>query len=101
MNAASRDGGRLAKRGNDEMPRGVLVGMGLFSSEVPTAKNVNRGGVDLKCDHCGHDRFYQGEAQLHTRTGTLFGFEAFQGSADYYVCERCRRMHWFQQGSGN
>ena len=83
------------------MPRGVLVGMGLFSSEVPTAQPVQRGGVDLKCDHCGHDRFYQGEAQLHTQTGTLFGFEAFQGSADYYTCERCRRMHWFQQGSGN
>ena len=70
--------------------------MGLFSSEPRQAQRVQRASIDLKCDHCGHELFRQGEAQLHTQVGTLLGFEAFQGSAVYFACDRCGKMHWFR-----
>lgn len=74
----------------------VSQDMGLFSSKPPQAQAVQRAGIALKCDHCAHELFFQGEAQLHTQTATLFGVEGWEPSATYYACERCGRLHWFR-----
>ncbi|AXG99737.1 hypothetical protein DVJ83_12060 [Deinococcus wulumuqiensis] len=70
--------------------------MDFFSSKPPQAQAVQRAGIDLKCDHCAHDLFFQGEAQLHSQVATLFGMEGWEPNATYYACERCGRLHWFR-----
>ena len=65
--------------------------MALFSRKELTPQPVQRAGIALKCDHCGHDRFLHGRVQLAMYNGDL----GWRG-ADCYSCERCERLHWFR-----
>jgi ribosomal protein L37E len=49
----------------------------------------------MRCPHCGGDAFTHRRAQLNTALATLFSLDAFNKSADVYVCRRCGRIEWF------
>ena len=60
----------------------------------PPARKVTIG-KPLLCHHCGHDEFWDREAQLNTSTATFFGFDWANASGTCYVCARCGFIHWF------
>ena len=43
--------------------------MGLFGKKAP--EQVHVGGVDLHCEICKHDQFWQRTAQLNTAAATF------------------------------
>lgn len=49
----------------------------------------------MRCPHCGGDAFTHRRAQLNTALATLFSLDAFNKSANVYVCRRCGRIEWF------
>jgi DNA-directed RNA polymerase subunit RPC12/RpoP len=55
------------------------------------------GGRDLRCQHCGHGRFWHQEVRLdRPALGGLFHLEgAFGQQADVYACARCGFAHFF------
>jgi DNA-directed RNA polymerase subunit RPC12/RpoP len=60
-------------------------------------KPVTVQGRDLRCQHCGHDRFLHKAMKLdRVGFGGLVLWEGFWGdSADTYVCGRCGFAHFF------
>lgn len=52
-------------------------------------------GFKLRCEICGHQRFWTREAQLNTAVASFFSFDWANPSATCYVCESCGYIHWF------
>ncbi len=67
--------------------------MGLFGQKA--AESVRVAGVDLHCEICKHDRFWQRNAQLNTAAASFFNFDWANASATCYVCAGCGYIHWF------
>jgi len=58
-------------------------------------ERVTVAGLELKCEICKHDLFWQREAQLNTAVATFFNFDWANVKAVCYVCEGCGYIHWF------
>ena len=67
--------------------------MGLFGQSSP--ETVQVAGIDLRCEICKHDRFWEKEAQLNTAVATFFNFDWANATATCYVCDGCGYIHWF------
>ncbi len=68
--------------------------MGIFSKEK-IAEQVFVKGKKLTCRICGHDYFIYREAQLNTKTATLFNLDWANKTASCYVCNNCSHIEWF------
>lgn len=68
--------------------------MGWFGKRQPEGV-VLRNGVQLRCEVCKHDLFWQREAQLNTSVATFFNFDWANATATCYVCDGCGYVHWF------
>jgi len=64
----------------------------------PELQNVKVLGNDLKCAVCGHNEFWQREAQLNTGLAELFGLAWANTSAACVICGNCGFIHWFHPG---
>ena len=61
----------------------------------------------LKCQVCGHNRFWRGDAQLTDSTASAFERVIFSPDSPetiyqwvvYFACEKCGYMHWFMKAS--
>lgn len=70
-----------------------------------TSHPVEVFGRPLKCPVCGHNRFWDGDAQLMDTTLAQGEREIYRAvvpnpnptyrTAIYYACERCGHMLWF------
>jgi hypothetical protein len=67
--------------------------MGIFKQQE--AERASVAGVELHCEICKHDRFYQRKAQLHSAVASFFDLEWVGPNAQCYVCARCGYIHWF------
>jgi hypothetical protein len=52
-------------------------------------------GINLKCQFCGHTKFWHRRAPLNTALATFFKFDWADASADCFVCDKCGYVHWF------
>ena len=59
------------------------------------AENVIVANDELKCQICGHNRFFTSKAQLNTRMLTFLNLDFFNHSALCHTCEQCGYVHWF------
>ena len=67
--------------------------MGLFNKKNP--EQVQVAGLDLHCEICKQDRFWQRKAQLNTAVASFFDFDWANKTAQCYVCAHCGYIHWF------
>ena len=51
----------------------------------------------VRCPHCGHDRFAEGEAMLNTVGMTFIGLDWANRTASTLMCAECGRIEWFGQ----
>ena len=52
-------------------------------------------GIQVKCSHCGSNRFFEREAQLNTAGLTFLNLDWANKSATVLVCESCGKLEWF------
>lgn len=52
-------------------------------------------GKYLKCQICGHDRFWKRRTLLNTPGLTFFGWEWANRRAENFICNSCGYMFWF------
>jgi len=67
--------------------------MGFFGNSEPEPVEV--AGVELRCEICKSETFWQRKAQLNTAVASFFAVDWANPSADCYVCSRCGYIHWF------
>ena len=53
------------------------------------------GGKQIVCEHCGHQEFNEGHAQLNTSGMTFFGLDWTNKTATTLMCDACGRIHWY------
>lgn len=53
------------------------------------------GGKPIVCEHCGHDEFDEGKAQLNTAEMSLLNMDWLNPSATTLMCDACGRIHWY------
>lgn len=66
--------------------------------DAPTAKTaapIQIAGVDLHCQICEHDRFFERKGQLNTRALTFFRLDWINPAACCLICANCGYVHWF------
>jgi hypothetical protein len=64
----------------------------------PTAKHAaptQVAGVDLRCQICQHDSFFERKGQLNTRGLTFFRLDWINPAARCVICANCGYIHWF------
>ena len=64
----------------------------------PTAKYsapIQVAGIDLRCQICEHDHFFERQGQLNTRALTLFRLDWINPAARCLICANCGYIHWF------
>jgi hypothetical protein len=49
----------------------------------------------LKCQICGHDRFWKRKTLLNTPGLTFLGVEWANKQADNFICDSCGYIFWF------
>jgi DNA-directed RNA polymerase subunit RPC12/RpoP len=54
-------------------------------------------GRPVRCPHCGHETFAEGEAMLNTVGMTFFGLDWANRTASTLMCAECGRIEWFGQ----
>ncbi|HSK46666.1 MAG TPA: DNA-binding protein [Coriobacteriia bacterium] len=54
-------------------------------------------GVQVKCSHCGGEKFDEGSALLNTPGLTFFNLDWANRDAFLLVCDRCGKIEWFMQ----
>lgn len=52
-------------------------------------------GQDIRCNHCGHNHFEQGEAQLNTALLSFVNLDWANQSASVLMCKNCSFIMWF------
>jgi hypothetical protein len=67
--------------------------MGLFGTKQ--ALPVEAAGIQLTCEICTHDRFFEREGQLNTAVASFFNFDWVDATARCLVCANCGYVHWF------
>jgi len=68
---------------------------GREGKDLPDGDTFVVAGYDVKCKHCGNDRFLEGRAQLHTAGMTFLKLEWLNASAATLTCTKCGRLEWF------
>jgi len=63
--------------------------------EAPTGDRFNVAGKEVRCGHCGHDRFVEGRALLNTSGMTFMNLDWANRSAATLACTSCGRIEWF------
>ena len=53
------------------------------------------GGKQIVCEHCDHDQFDEGKAQLNTVGMTFLGMDWANKTATTLMCDACGRIHWY------
>jgi predicted nucleic-acid-binding Zn-ribbon protein len=53
------------------------------------------GGKQIACEHCGHQEFDEGQAQLNTAGMSFFGLDWANKTATTLMCDACGRIHWY------
>lgn len=67
--------------------------MGIFGNHE--AKPFNIAGIQIRCEICHHEKFYEREGKIQTTAMTFFELDWANASATCLVCERCGYVHWF------
>ena len=62
---------------------------------VSSVETIEIFGRQLKCHVCENDRFFKREAQLNTRTATMFSIDWANPSGVAVICAHCGFIHWF------
>lgn len=65
--------------------------------EKSETSKIQIAGKGFKCQHCGHEKFMRGEAQLNTAGMTFFDLDFANRSATTLACRRCGLVHWFDR----
>jgi len=65
----------------------------LMAMEEPVQFKIQ--GHDLKCHHCGHNRFRSRTILLNTRGLTFLELDWLNADAQVFVCGRCGFLTWF------
>ncbi len=63
--------------------------------DAPTGEHFVVAGRQVKCAHCGNDRFVEGHAQLNTAGMTFLNLDWANRSAAILTCTSCGRIEWF------
>jgi hypothetical protein len=63
--------------------------------EAPTGEAYTVAGKAVICQHCGHDRFVEGRAQLNTAGMSFLNLDWINRSAATLACTSCGRIEWF------
>ncbi len=63
--------------------------------EEPVHATVSIKDKNLKCSHCGHEKFSKREGLLTTSWLMLFRISFWNYSAPCYSCQNCGFLHWF------
>jgi hypothetical protein len=63
--------------------------------EAPTGEAYTVAGKAVICQHCGHDRFVEGRAQLNTAGMSFMNLDWINRSAATLACTDCGRIEWF------
>ena len=53
------------------------------------------GGKQIRCTHCGHERFIAGSALLNTFGMTAMNLAWANKKATTLMCDACGLVHWF------
>ena len=56
---------------------------------------INIQGRPLRCGVCDHGSFWEQEIELATPLSNLLTFDAWNGTAQCAICERCGHVHMF------
>jgi predicted nucleic-acid-binding Zn-ribbon protein len=72
------------------MQRGIAA-MG----ESPEGERYTVADIGVTCQHCRHDRFVEGRAQLNTAGMTFINLDWANRSAATLTCTQCGRIEWF------
>lgn len=63
---------------------------------MASAERASAGGRELRCQHCGHELFYQQSARLDRLLGGVVHLEGHWGhKAEIRVCAHCGFAHFF------
>jgi hypothetical protein len=52
-------------------------------------------GRPLRCQVCGHPKFWRHDVQLNTRMATFANLDWMNAVATCAICDRCGYIHWF------
>jgi hypothetical protein len=66
--------------------------------EEPTAKHAAPtmvAGIDLRCEICRHDHFFERRGQLNTTLASFLNFDWIDPIARCLICANCGYIHWF------
>ena len=69
--------------------------MSIFEKHKEEPETFEVQGVQLKCQVCGHRRFWRTEGQLNTSVATFFNLDWTNLTATCFVCDQCGYIHWF------
>ena len=64
----------------------------------PTAKHsapTQVAGIDLRCQFCENDRFFERKGQLNTKATSLLNLDWIDPTARCLICSNCGFIHWF------
>jgi hypothetical protein len=64
----------------------------LGRKEVTT---VEIHGRPLRCQVCGHPKFWRHDVQLNTRMAAFVNLDWMNAVATCAVCDNCGYIHWF------
>jgi predicted RNA-binding Zn-ribbon protein involved in translation (DUF1610 family) len=60
------------------------------------SNTVKIRGKQLRCQHCGGQRFVNQQFEIERAFGTTWIWMHLWGKlANVYICERCGHLHWF------
>ena len=62
-------------------------------NDVPASYST--AGKNIKCQHCGNDKFTTRRAQLNTKGLTFLDLDWANPAADVLICSNCGFLHWF------
>ena len=66
--------------------------------DEPTARHAaptQVAGIDLRCQMCQHDLFFERKGQLNTAVVTFFKLDWVDPTARCLICANCGYIHWF------
>lgn len=72
-----------------------MTGQSKASANSDPPARYSAGGKQIVCEHCGHDEFDVGEAQLNTAQMSMMNLDWLNPSATTLMCDLCGRIHWY------
>ncbi len=61
------------------------------------SERYSAGGKQIRCLHCGHDKFETREMLMNTTGATLLNLDWLNAAATALVCKKCSRIELFNE----